>query len=204
MDVIREALDALAIPWIEQPGIEADDLIGSYAQVAGDQEVIILSTDRDYLQLVSETTMLLVRRGKTEKQFTPDLVQQSFGVAPTQYVDFKALTGDTSDNIRGVPGIGPKTAASLLQRYETIETLYDHLSSQTPRLAETLRVNRDLVLMNRGLITIRTGIPVDQKLLETFSPQMVSRVSVRQVFIRMGLFAEKSASSPNLIQHALV
>ncbi|GHO59182.1 5'-3' exonuclease [Ktedonobacter robiniae] len=191
LDIVYDALHVLGIPWVELPGIEADDLIGSYAHAAGNQEVIIVSSDKDYLQLISDTITLYVRRGKNETRFTPQLVHDTFGVTPKQYVDFKALTGDASDNIPGVTGIGTKRAASLLQLYYTVDNLYEHLFELSPHMQALLSGTREDVVRNQKLIKIQTTLPVKQELFEACFHRPMLDTPVRKIFLHLGLFAEK-------------
>nr|BBH91076.1 hypothetical protein KTC_58270 [Thermosporothrix sp. COM3] len=186
---LQKALQLLNIYTIEMPGVEADDLIGSYAQLARNrnQRVMIISTDRDLMQLVDPTTHIYVRRGKKELFYTPELVAETFGVTPAQFIDFKALVGDTSDNIRGVPGIGPKTAASLLQTFGTLETLYANLAQVKPRIATKLREHEELVILNKQIVTIDCRVAVESSWIE--QPQTIVPLSARDIFAQLGFFS---------------
>ena len=133
LPVVKDVLKAMGITILEKEGLEADDIIGIYSRIAEEKgmEVAVLTGDRDALQLVSEKTMVIIpstSKGKTEtNRFNPELVREKYGVEPERLIDVKALMGDASDNIKGVPGIGEKTAIGLIREYQTIENLYQHL-----------------------------------------------------------------------------
>src|SRR5438046_7427558 len=132
MEMVREVLGAFSIPIHGVEGFEADDVIGTLARIAEERghAVTIVSGDLDCLQLVTESVEALVpRRGITDTfLYGPDQVRQRYGFEPPQLIDFKALRGDTSDNIPGVPGVGDKTAAKLIQDYVTGEALLQRLA----------------------------------------------------------------------------
>src|SRR5438552_14232721 len=131
IDMVRDVLESFSVPLYGVEGYEADDVIGTLARIGEERghAVTIVSGDRDCLQLVTESVEALVpRRGITDTfVYGPDQVRQRYGFEPRQLIDFKALRGDTSDNIPGVPGVGDKTAAKLVQDYGTVENLLDHL-----------------------------------------------------------------------------
>jgi DNA polymerase-1 len=160
----REVLAALEIPYFEVSGFEADDILGTLAAQAEDAglKTLIVTGDRDALQLVKEgTEVLLTRRGITDlERLDAAGVRNKLGVTPSQVPDFKALTGDASDNIPGVPGIGPKTAAALLNEFSTLESLYAHLSELKERWQKLLGEYKDQVFLSRELATIRRDVPL--------------------------------------------
>ena len=121
---VYAALDYLAIRHIETTNCEADDLIASYAlSLAQYTEIIITSFDSDFFQLITDRVSILRYRGKKTIICTPEYIIDKFGITPNQYADFKSLTGDTSDNIRGAEKVGVKTAASLLNEFGTLENI---------------------------------------------------------------------------------
>jgi len=128
---IRQMIDAFHLPRLEKEGVEADDVLGSIATQAVEQGlgVKIITGDRDLLQLVNDRIIVNLpgSRLADAKNYSAADVKEYLGVEPEQVVDYKALVGDTSDNIPGVPGIGPKTAVTLLQTYHTLDALYQHL-----------------------------------------------------------------------------
>jgi DNA polymerase-1 len=159
-------LEALTIPVLGAEGFEADDVIGTLAAQAAGQGlfVTIVSGDLDCLQLVNERVEVLVpRRGITDTMvYGPEQVRQRYGLEPLQLVDFKALRGDTSDNIPGVPGVGEKTAAQLVQRFGSIEALLERLEELPEgRIRRNLEAARDQLPMAKRMVTIRRDVPVE-------------------------------------------
>ena len=133
---IRRLVDAFRFPRLETEGAEADDVLGSVARqaVAAGMGVKIITGDKDLLQLVEDrvTVSLSGSRLADSREFTPEDVEKFLGVRPDQVVDFKALVGDKSDNIPGVPGIGEKSAIALLKQYGTLDEIYNHLEELPP------------------------------------------------------------------------
>jgi DNA polymerase-1 len=169
IDMVREVLDGFSIPIYGVEGFEADDVIGTLARIAEERghAVTIVSGDLDCLQLVSESVDALVpRRGITDTfVYGPDQVRQRYGFEPPQLIDFKALRGDTSDNIPGVPGVGDKTAAKLVQDYVTVENLLDHVGDlPAGRLKTSLEANSDKVRLGKRMVTIVRDVPVELEL----------------------------------------
>jgi len=160
-DLIKQALKAFHLPIIEEEGFEADDLMASYALEAAQkgQKVMIVSSDKDLMQLVSENIYLWDPM-KAKEIHSPE-VEAKFGVPPSHVVEIQALMGDSSDNIPGVPGVGPKTAQNLIAQFQNIETLYENLSALTkPRLKRLLMQHKDNVFLSRKLATLKTDIPL--------------------------------------------
>jgi DNA polymerase I len=165
-DLVRRILDSLSIPMVGVEGFEADDVIGTLARKAEAMgaSVTIVSGDLDCLQLVSDGIEALVpRRGITDTMvYGPDQVRQRYGFEPIQLIDYKALRGDTSDNIPGVPGVGDKTAATLVQQFGTIEALLDGLDQlKEGRVKAALAAHADQVRLGKRMVTIRTDVPVE-------------------------------------------
>jgi DNA polymerase-1 len=163
---VLQVLDHLAIPYPMLTGFEADDVMGTLATAAATARlpVTIVSGDRDLLQVVGPGVDLFMPRGQDGDLYTPAIVQERWGVRPDQIPDLKALVGDPSDLIPGVPGIGPKTAAALLARHETLDVLYAHLSEVPARQADALRAHQERVWLNRRLVTIVTTVDVPSAL----------------------------------------
>ena len=159
---VLQVLDHLAIPYPMLTGFEADDVMGTLATAAATARlpVTIVSGDLDLLQVVGPGIDLFMPRGQDGDVYTPAVVQERWGVRPDQIPDLKALVGDPSDLIPGVPGIGPKTAAALLARHETLDALYAHLSELPARQADALRAHQERVWLNRRLVTIVTTVDV--------------------------------------------
>ena len=169
MDMVREVLQAFSIPIHGVEGFEADDVIGTLARIAEERghAVTIVSGDLDCLQLVTESVEALVpRRGITDTfVYGPDQVRQRYGFEPAQLVDFKALRGDTSDNIPGVPGVGDKTAAKLVQDFVSVEGLLERVDELPEgRLKTSLKANADRVRLGKRMVTIVRDVPVELEL----------------------------------------
>jgi len=164
--VIKEVLDAMNIKRIEYEGYEADDIIGSLSLCAekDGMEVIILTGDRDSLQLATSTTRIKIpttRSGKTEtEEYDQDRILEYYGITPSQFIDVKGLMGDQSDNIPGVPGIGEKTALELIKRFESIDKLYENIDRiEKKGVREKLEANKELALLSKRIATIERGMP---------------------------------------------
>lgn len=163
-DTTQQVLTALGIAQAAHERYEADDLIGTLSVRASDAgfEVIVLTSDRDALQLVSpRVTVALMKKGITEMQFvTPDVLLATWGLRPEQIKDLKGLMGDTSDNIPGVPGIGEKTAMKLLGEFDTLENLLDNTHTLSGKLKDRLEQHRELAVLSKSLATIALDAPV--------------------------------------------
>lgn len=155
MPILHDVLKKMSVTVVEKPGVEADDIIGTITLDNG-YENYIVSGDRDMLQLVSDSvTVLLTKRGVTEvESVTPKFLKEQYGLTPEQIVEYKALRGDTSDNIPGVKGVGEKTATALLQKYGDIETLFANVEKEKGALKEKLINNKDMAYVSKTLATI--------------------------------------------------
>ncbi|MGB9792099.1 MAG: DNA polymerase I [Thermacetogeniaceae bacterium] len=164
LPMIKKVLKALRIPVLELEGYEADDLIGTVVKAAEKEglEVLIVTGDQDVLQLVSENThALITRKGISElERFTKEEVRRKFGIEPEQFPDFKGLVGDASDNIPGVPGIGEKTAAKLLQEYGSLENCLENVERLPKKISELLTRYKSQALLSKRLATIDTNVPI--------------------------------------------
>lgn len=159
---IRRLTEAFRIPQLEVPGYEADDLIGTLARQAEDQgfDVVMVTGDKDLLQLVTERATIW--DPMKEKTNDIDTIRQDFGLSPAQLIDVMGLSGDSTDNIPGVPGIGPKTAAELIRTHGSMEALYAHLDEvASAKQREKLEAFKDQAWLSRKLVEIRTDAPVD-------------------------------------------
>ena len=189
IEKVRELLQAFSIPIYGIEGFEADDVIGTLSRLAEERghAVTIVSGDLDCLQLVSESVEALVpRRGITDTfLYGPDQVRQRYGFEPSQLIDFKALRGDTSDNIPGVPGVGDKTAAKLVQDFGTIEALLERVDELPDgRLKTSLKANVDRVRLGKRMVTIVRDVPIELD-LERARWTRYDYEKVRLVFDRM-------------------
>ena len=166
IEMVRDVLTSFLIPIHGIAGFEADDLIGTFSRLAEERghSVTIVSGDLDCLQLVSESVEALVpRRGITDTfVYGPDQVRQRYGFEPAQLIDFKALRGDTSDNIPGVPGVGDKTAAKLVQDFGSVEALLERVDELPEgRLKTSIKANADQITLGKRMVTIVRDVPVD-------------------------------------------
>ncbi len=160
------ALDHLGIRHLMVPGYEADDAMGTLAvrAAAAGLPVTIVSGDRDLLQLLGPLVEVFMPKGQDGESYTTALLEERWGVRAAQFPDLKALIGDTSDLIPGVPGIGPRTAAGLLARHETIDGIYENLDTLPARLRDALTAHRERVELNRRLVTIVTTLDLASEL----------------------------------------
>lgn len=154
-DVYR-ALSYLGLRHAETVNCETDDWMAGYARCLGDHtEIVIASMDSDFFQLITPNVRVLRYRGKNSVLCDEDYIREKLGVDPARYADFKALTGDASDNIRGVPGVGPKTAARLLERFGSLEEIIENVDEvEKPSVRRALAENRDRLRLNDKLIRL--------------------------------------------------
>jgi DNA polymerase I len=173
---IRQLVDAFHFPRLEMEGFEADDVLGSIAKqaVAMGLGVKIITGDRDLLQLVDDRIIVSLSGSKISeaKDFMAEDVLAYLGVRPDQVVDYKALVGDTSDNIPGVAGIGEKTAVSLLKTYSTLEEIYAHLKDLPARVSTRLESGRESAYLSRTLAAIRTDLQLTLNLEDARTDQI--------------------------------
>ncbi len=171
MPVLKEVLDALNIPRYEKEGWEADDLIGTISRKceAAGWECVVVTGDKDSLQLITDRTkvkLVSTRMGQTTtKDMTPDAFREQYGFDPIHMIDLKALMGDASDNIPGVPGVGEKTATDLIQKYESIEALYAKMPDieAKPAALKKLAAGEESARHSHWLATIVTDAPLEFK-----------------------------------------
>jgi DNA polymerase-1 len=200
---IRQMVDIFNLPRLEMDGYEADDVLGSVARAAAEQGlgVKIITGDRDLLQLVNERTAVYLAGDDKTYLTAEDVANSRFGVSPEKVVDYKAIVGDKSDNIPGVPGVGEKTAVGLLEKYGTLDEIYAHLDEVENRWRTKLEEGKDSAYLSRDLATIRTDLPVkldlelartgkfDPAALEAFFQELEFRSLLKKI-------AELSGASP--------
>jgi DNA polymerase-1 len=200
--LIREVLDALRIPTLMASGFEADDVIAT-ATAAG-LDVLICTGDRDALQLVDDrVTVLYPRRGVSEMtRFTPDEVQEKYGLSPAQYPDFAALRGDPSDNLPGIPGVGEKTAAKWVREYGSLRELIEQIDTVKGKVGDALREHVASVELNRRLTELVRDVDIDVQ-LDSLARQQWDREEVHRLFddlqfrvLRERLFQSVDAAAP--------
>ena len=166
IEITKEVLVALGITVLAEPGFEADDVIATLATQAEEAgfRVLVVTGDRDSLQLVSDdVTVLYPRKGVSElTRFTPEAVVEKYGLTPTQYPDFAALRGDPSDNLPGIPGVGEKTASKWIVEYGSLQELVDNVDSVRGKVGDALRANLSHVVLNRELTDLVKDVPLAQ------------------------------------------
>lgn len=202
MPMIKEVLRAMKIDIIEKQGYEGDDILGTLAKFGEKQglDVTILSGDRDTFQLASDHITIRIPRTKAGKTETEDYnrtkVIEEYGLEPEQLIEVKALQGDTSDNIPGVPGIGPKTAISLIQKYHTVKELYEKIEAGEDDLKgkqrENIVNNKEMAELSRKLGEIDTNVPVEDT-LEDIKLEEWDKLKVLEIFeeLRFNRYIER-------------
>ena len=175
LDIIKELLVSFGIPVIDAAGFEGDDLIATIATQAEERgaELIVVTGDRDSYQLVKDPLIRVLynKRGVSDYALYDEAgIVERTGVTPDQYPDYAALRGDPSDNLEGVPGVGEKTAAKLINQYGTLEAIFDAADAQTPKLKESLHASRERVLRNAKIMVLRRDAPIGINVLES-TPQ---------------------------------
>ena len=207
--LIRDAVRAFNVPAIEKEGFEADDVIATYARLArqAGAEVVIVSSDKDLMQLVGEDVSML--DPLKDRPIGPEEVKEKFGVGPDKVVEVQALAGDASDNVPGVPGIGVKTAAELINTYGDLDTLLARAAEiKQPKRRETLLANADKARISRELVKLRDDValelgldelvvrPVDPGRLLAFMDDMEFRSLKTRLLSRLG--AAPAAADPDV------
>ena len=185
--IIKELLKKLKIAVFEMENIEADDIIGTLAKSSKTTKNLILSGDRDLLQLINTNTeVLLTKHGTTStKSMTLESLKEEMHITPSQVVDLKALMGDNSDNIPGVKGVGPKTAQDLIEAYGTLENVYKHIDELKGSLKEKLIKDKEMAFLSYTLAKIKTDVELDFK-LENLKLHYPFDVSIKEDFKRFG------------------
>ena len=173
MPIIKDVLRAMNITICELEGYEADDIIGTLSKKAEEEGIkaLLLTGDKDYLQLATENVTVRIpttKMGNTEStDYTPEVIKEKYGIDPIQFIQIKGLMGDSSDNIPGVPGVGEKTAFSLITKYHDLDNIYNSLDEGKElegikgKLKEKLIENRELAFLSRDLGTIFKEVPID-------------------------------------------
>ena len=199
---IRRLCEALHLPILEVEGYEADDIIGTFAQRAQqeDLEAVIVSNDKDMFQLVTERVRVL-HQAKEDILFDPAKVEEFFGVPPSQVVDVLGLMGDSVDNVPGAPGIGDKGAKELVKQFGSIENLLEHADEVNRKTyRESLQLHREQILQSRQLVTIHKAVPLDLKLMD-LQAQPPDITQLRELFEELGfqsLLREYESQPPKL------
>ena len=208
IDITKEVLAALGITTLAEKGFEADDIIATLATQAEQEgfRVLVVTGDRDSLQLVSDdVTVLYPRKGVSElTRFTPDAVVEKYGLTPTQYPDFAALRGDPSDNLPGIPGVGEKTASKWIVEYGSLQQLVDQVDTVKGKVGDSLRANLSHVILNRELTDLVKDVPLAQT-PETLRMQPWDRDQIHRLFddlefrvLRDRLFETLASADPEV------
>src|SRR5947209_1413820 len=208
IDITKEVLNALGITVLSEQGFEADDLIATLATQAENEgyRVLVVSGDRDSLQLVSDdVTVLYPRKGVSElTRFTPDAVVEKYGLTPRQYPDFAALRGDPSDNLPGIPGVGEKTATKWIAEYGSLQALVDNVDEVRGKVGDALRAHLANVIRNRDLTELIRDVPLaqtpDTLRLQPWDRDQIHRLSDQLEFrvLRDRLFDTLAAVEPEV------
>ena len=165
MPVLKELLTLLGYKLVTCEGFEADDILGTFADACehNSDECVIATGDRDSLQLVSDETVVHLCTNKGDLRYTPEKIMEEYGVTPAGLIEIKAIQGDSSDNIPGVAGIGPKGAGDLIKRFKTVEEVYENIDSPEIKVGvrKKLIASKDNALLSRMLGEIVRNVPID-------------------------------------------
>ncbi|MHC4439239.1 MAG: DNA polymerase I [Planctomycetota bacterium] len=203
IDRIEQILEAMNIPTLRLDGFEADDIIGTLAKKAGAEgyDCLLCSKDKDLLQLIDEHVSMLDI--KTDTLTDVKAMFERMGIRPEQFIDCLALQGDTSDNVPGVPDVGPKTALGWIQKYGSLEKLYEHVDEIKGKRGDNLRKFKDQAELSRELVTIDCDVPVDvdydnfelSKFNEPKLKEIFSELGFNRLLVQMGMTAEPSPAT---------
>ena len=182
--ILRDLLKSMGITYIEKEGIEADDIIGTLTKKFNTENIIVTG-DKDSFQLINDNTwVMFTRKGVSETiNYNPDQLFNDYGLKPYQIIDLKALMGDASDNIPGVAGVGEKTALGLLDKFVTLEGVYENLNNISGKLKEKLETNRETAFLSKTLATIKTDCELNYE-LKNFEYQFPFSNEVHKFFMR--------------------
>ncbi len=218
-DLVRDATRAFNVPSLEMHGYEADDLIATYTRLASEvgMRVTIVSSDKDLMQLVEDHQVLLLDHFKN-REIDAKGVAEKFGVGPDKVIDVQALAGDSSDNVPGVPGIGIKTAAQLINEYGDLDTLLERAEEITqPKRRQNLLENAEMARISRDLVTLRQDVPnieplenlikreIDSEVLMTFLQEQGFKSAIQRIGSQLGFgSAASEPEQPTECDYSLV
>ena len=205
MPILKEILKAMNVCIIEKEGYEADDILGTLAKWGQKEEleVTVLTGDRDSFQLIDKNIKVRIPRtkmGKTETEdYTVEKIEEEYGLEPLDLIEVKGLMGDASDNIPGVPGVGEKTAISLIKQYKSIDGVYKHIDEQKGKLKEKLSENKDLAYLSKTLGTIDINAPIEKN-LSLFEIEEWNKKEVLEIFkkLKFNRFIDRFALQENI------
>lgn len=190
MPILKDILRTMNIAIIEKEGYEADDILGTLAKWGQKEnlDVTVLTGDRDSFQLIDENIKVRIPRtkmGKTlDEDYTVERIKEEYGVEPLDLIEVKGLMGDASDNIPGVPGVGEKTALSLIKEYKNIDGVYENIDKQKGKLKEKLEENKEIAYLSRTLGTIDVNAPIDKD-LNLLEKKEWNKQEVLEIFKRL-------------------
>lgn len=163
IEPLKKMLKLMNIDYCEKAGVEGDDVVGTLAKRFSDTQTIIVTADRDTLQLIDDTTSVYFTKKGTSELYIVDekVLKQDYKVSPKQIIDLKALQGDKSDNIPGVAGVGEKTAQTLIEKYGSLDGIYEHIDELSGKLKDNLLVHKDDAYLSYKLATIKTDVDLD-------------------------------------------
>ncbi|MCR5787626.1 MAG: DNA polymerase I, partial [Bacilli bacterium] len=164
MPKAREVLDAMGVKYFELEPYEADDIIGTISKMTEEDKdayTLIVSSDKDLLQLVSDETEMKLLKQKDYIRYNRESFKKDYGIEPIRIIDLKGLSGDPSDNIPGVQGVGDKTALKLLQDFDTVEGIYEHIDEVKGKLKEKLLNDKDSAFQSKEIATIYRDVPLN-------------------------------------------
>lgn len=212
LPLIREVLDAMGIPYMEKAGFEADDLLGTLSRQANDHgdTCLIVTGDKDALQLIGGGTSVLLsitRKGQTTiTEYTTEVFREQYGFEPIHMIDLKALMGDTSDNIPGVPGIGEKTAMGLIQKFGSVQAVYENIDDPFIKKGQRAKLldGREAADKSLHLVTIVRDVPLactaaqlpEVQMDETALYRLFTRLEFKNYITRLGLHAPEQDAVP--------
>lgn len=196
---VKELVDALNLPFVELENYEADDIIGTFVEQSKDYETIVVTGDKDELQLIDEDTKIyMLQKGFSQTQiYGLEEMMETYGLTPKEFIDLKALQGDSSDNIPGVPGVGPKTAVDLIQKYGSLDGVYENLDDLKGKLKERLEENKELAYLSYKLSTIVRDAPVKLD-IEHATLNQVDRQALHELFMRLNFKSLLSKLPPEM------
>lgn len=208
MPFIKEFFESMGVPVVEESGFEADDWIATTVHQAEPvaTEILVLSGDLDLLQLVSEKTRVLVSKKGISNltRYTPEEVDKRFSLKPSQLIDYKALAGDASDNIKGVAGLGEKGAIKLLTEYQSVDSILKNTEKLSPKIQNAVNASRDRILLNQDLVTLRKDAPFQfdpQKALLPAEPlpslvEFLDKMEFKGLLSRLGVYSAADYEIP--------
>ena len=205
VEPLKQVVEAMGIARVEFPGYEADDIIGTLSKFGEEEglEVIIVTGDKDALQLASpKTKVLITKKGISEtEEYDDKTVYEQYGLTPTEFIDLKALMGDKSDNIKGVAGVGEKTGMKLLHEYRSIENIYENIENIKGSVKTKLENDRESAFLSKKLATIIRNMPIELDLeeLKYQGAQAETLMGLYREFEMNSLLNKLAKQVPNLV-----